>query len=467
VETMPSDLPKSPHLHKNSAILPRSCVLSGSSFQTEDKIEIEKENAEENVGNEEVSGKEILNRVSTSCISVEDVQASLSCLPLPVSICGSLTVTEEKMNPLPQNEATEVISDILTVHAGKSKTDPFDKESHKKTDLHEHDRYLPKISQSFVEKSVGEEKHDTENIIDYGDSQQIETIASTFPILEYEAEPYGAQFYYDENISLDVAEFTVEDNIIKSDTLISDAELDDFLYGQSLQPSVQQSLEADSNLLEPDANEASLTNVKKLDFTEASEEHTSVITVNLKSSVTDCKLESPVEESPSCVQDATASDSKASVSAVHTEGARPKQLLGLSQSVKVPEGENQENSSVTPKAPNSGTSVSFEPAHSGEGSREDGGSQTSIKGELLKKPLILGQKQPSWVPDSEAPNCMNCQVRFTFTKRRHHCRACGKVFCGSCCNRKCKLQYMEKEARVCIGCYDSIIKGKRLNVHFK
>lgn len=39
----------------------------------------------------------------------------------------------------------------------------------------------------------------------------------------------------------------------------------------------------------------------------------------------------------------------------------------------------------------------------------------------------VGSRQPAWVPDSEAPNCMNCYQRFTFTKRRHHCRACGKV----------------------------------------
>lgn len=39
----------------------------------------------------------------------------------------------------------------------------------------------------------------------------------------------------------------------------------------------------------------------------------------------------------------------------------------------------------------------------------------------------LGYRQPAWVPDSEAPNCMKCNQRFTFTKRRHHCRACGKV----------------------------------------
>nr|XP_019937712.1 PREDICTED: zinc finger FYVE domain-containing protein 16-like [Paralichthys olivaceus]XP_019937713.1 PREDICTED: zinc finger FYVE domain-containing protein 16-like [Paralichthys olivaceus] len=74
----------------------------------------------------------------------------------------------------------------------------------------------------------------------------------------------------------------------------------------------------------------------------------------------------------------------------------------------------------------------------------------------------LGSRQPAWVPDSEAPNCMNCYQRFTFTKRRHHCRACGKVYCAVCCNRKCKLKYLEKEARVCVICFDNIHRAQAL-----
>ncbi|XP_030006432.1 zinc finger FYVE domain-containing protein 16 isoform X2 [Sphaeramia orbicularis] len=74
----------------------------------------------------------------------------------------------------------------------------------------------------------------------------------------------------------------------------------------------------------------------------------------------------------------------------------------------------------------------------------------------------LGTRQPAWVPDSEAPNCMNCYQRFTFTKRRHHCRACGKVYCAVCCNRKCKLKYLEKEARVCVVCFDTIHRAQAL-----
>uniref|UniRef100_A0A8C6LN60 Zinc finger, FYVE domain containing 16 n=1 Tax=Nothobranchius furzeri TaxID=105023 RepID=A0A8C6LN60_NOTFU len=75
-------------------------------------------------------------------------------------------------------------------------------------------------------------------------------------------------------------------------------------------------------------------------------------------------------------------------------------------------------------------------------------------------PEELGSRQPSWVPDSEAPSCMNCNQRFTFTKRRHHCRACGKVYCTPCCNKKCRLKYLDKEARVCIFCFVTINKAQ-------
>ncbi|NXY90955.1 ZFYV9 protein, partial [Alcedo cyanopectus] len=77
-----------------------------------------------------------------------------------------------------------------------------------------------------------------------------------------------------------------------------------------------------------------------------------------------------------------------------------------------------------------------------------------------RKPFTtLGEVAPVWVPDSQAPNCMKCEARFTFTKRRHHCRACGKVFCAACCSLKCKLLYMErKEARVCVICH-SVLKN--------
>lgn len=35
-----------------------------------------------------------------------------------------------------------------------------------------------------------------------------------------------------------------------------------------------------------------------------------------------------------------------------------------------------------------------------------------------------------------------------------------QVYCAVCCNRRCKLKYLEKEARVCVLCFDSIHRGK-------
>lgn len=58
----------------------------------------------------------------------------------------------------------------------------------------------------------------------------------------------------------------------------------------------------------------------------------------------------------------------------------------------------------------------------------DNDLQAGQQGVFSRKPFSsLGEVAPVWVPDSQAPICMKCEVKFTFTKRRHHCRACGKV----------------------------------------
>lgn len=41
-------------------------------------------------------------------------------------------------------------------------------------------------------------------------------------------------------------------------------------------------------------------------------------------------------------------------------------------------------------------------------------------------------RAPAWIPDESAPHCMACQSVFTVVRRRHHCRNCGKIFCGKC-----------------------------------
>lgn len=37
-----------------------------------------------------------------------------------------------------------------------------------------------------------------------------------------------------------------------------------------------------------------------------------------------------------------------------------------------------------------------------------------------------------WLNDREAQNCSSCNARFSLTKRKHHCRLCGKILCSTC-----------------------------------
>ncbi|XP_015721026.1 zinc finger FYVE domain-containing protein 21 isoform X1 [Coturnix japonica] len=54
----------------------------------------------------------------------------------------------------------------------------------------------------------------------------------------------------------------------------------------------------------------------------------------------------------------------------------------------------------------------------------------------------FGLDEPPWVPDRECPRCMQCDTKFDFITRKHHCRRCGKCFCDKCCSKKVPLPRM-------------------------
>ncbi|XP_028966343.1 zinc finger FYVE domain-containing protein 9 [Galendromus occidentalis] len=75
---------------------------------------------------------------------------------------------------------------------------------------------------------------------------------------------------------------------------------------------------------------------------------------------------------------------------------------------------------------------------------------------------VLGKVRPMWIHDEDAPICMNCGQDFTMFRRRHHCRACGKVLCGNCCKDRARLQFMDGElARVCSYCIEILNRVER------
>ncbi|XP_052780076.1 FYVE, RhoGEF and PH domain-containing protein 4-like isoform X2 [Mya arenaria] len=70
----------------------------------------------------------------------------------------------------------------------------------------------------------------------------------------------------------------------------------------------------------------------------------------------------------------------------------------------------------------------------------------------------LGQQAPVWIKDEEVTMCMSCTEKFTRLRRRHHCRACGKVYCGKCTSDRAYLEYEKMRDRVCRQCLN-ILQG--------
>ena len=60
------------------------------------------------------------------------------------------------------------------------------------------------------------------------------------------------------------------------------------------------------------------------------------------------------------------------------------------------------------------------------------------------------------MPDGARPYCSHCLEDFDALNRRHHCRCCGSLFCGSCSSNFTRLPGfgIEAPARVCERCLE-------------
>ncbi|XP_037714774.1 RUN and FYVE domain-containing protein 2 isoform X1 [Drosophila subpulchrella] len=62
-----------------------------------------------------------------------------------------------------------------------------------------------------------------------------------------------------------------------------------------------------------------------------------------------------------------------------------------------------------------------------------------------------------WAPDSIATHCTACEREFNLTRRKHHCRSCGEIFCKACSEHTLPLINAQgqpgKPVRVCDNCY--------------
>ncbi|XP_005164430.1 hepatocyte growth factor-regulated tyrosine kinase substrate isoform X1 [Danio rerio] len=67
--------------------------------------------------------------------------------------------------------------------------------------------------------------------------------------------------------------------------------------------------------------------------------------------------------------------------------------------------------------------------------------------------MFAAERAPDWV---DAEECHRCRVQFGVMTRKHHCRACGQIFCGKCSSKYSTIPKfgIEKEVRVCEPCFE-------------
>ncbi|XP_053671920.1 protein RUFY3 [Anopheles nili] len=81
-----------------------------------------------------------------------------------------------------------------------------------------------------------------------------------------------------------------------------------------------------------------------------------------------------------------------------------------------------------------------------------------------------GAKTGGWTPDKVVSKCTGCDKEFGMTRRKHHCRNCGKIFCSSCSEHVATLPSFagsqradqqsppngSKPVRVCDYCWEKL-----------
>jgi hypothetical protein len=83
---------------------------------------------------------------------------------------------------------------------------------------------------------------------------------------------------------------------------------------------------------------------------------------------------------------------------------------------------------------------------------------------------VASEPQATWKLDAKVQACENCKKEFTtFTRRKHHCRRCGGIFCDDCTKQRRtvrdplvengKMKGDVKDCRVCDRCAAIVTEG--------
>lgn len=84
-------------------------------------------------------------------------------------------------------------------------------------------------------------------------------------------------------------------------------------------------------------------------------------------------------------------------------------------------------------------------------------SQSKLKMEDIKE-VNKALKGHTWLKDDEATYCKQCEKEFSISRRKHHCRNCGHIFCNTCSSNELALPSYPKPVRVCDSCHTLLLQ---------
>lgn len=74
---------------------------------------------------------------------------------------------------------------------------------------------------------------------------------------------------------------------------------------------------------------------------------------------------------------------------------------------------------------------------------------------------------PIWLKDDEVKLCFGCDIKFSKTVRKHHCRRCRSIFCKNCSSHKSHIVALKtnKQVRVCLRCHQALLEENDYLTH--
>ncbi|XP_056269768.1 RUN and FYVE domain-containing protein 2 isoform X3 [Pseudoliparis swirei] len=84
--------------------------------------------------------------------------------------------------------------------------------------------------------------------------------------------------------------------------------------------------------------------------------------------------------------------------------------------------------------------------------------RSKMKIEDIKEANKALQGGQVWLKDKEASHCKLCEKEFSISRRKHHCRNCGEIFCNGCSDNELPLPASPKPVRVCDTCHALLLQ---------